>query len=275
MRSECPFVFMQRKLRVLLSIIVVALGGLHAWNAPDYMNPDGISYLDLGDACLNGDASVINGLWSLLYPCVLGTALRLVRPSVYWEFPLVHLVNFAIYLFAFWAFDFLLCQLIRFHEAAKLENGIGALPAWLWVPFGYLPFLTCAFQFTFSPQIVSPDMCVVAFLFLASGILLRIRTGAETRTMFVFLGIALGLGYLSKAVFFPVIDISVHERLCHQESKRGGGSRPCRQPGLLCSSKRLFRAPQYSTRASDIRRRREAELCLACERSYLARPLAG
>jgi hypothetical protein len=34
---KCPVVPMQRKLRVLLSIIVVALGGFHAWNARDYM----------------------------------------------------------------------------------------------------------------------------------------------------------------------------------------------------------------------------------------------
>jgi hypothetical protein len=194
---------MQRNLRVILSVVVFALGAIHAWNTRDYMNPDGITYLDLGDACLNGNSSAINAYWSPLYPCVLGTALRLAKPSIYWEFPVVHFVNFAIYLLAFWAFDFLLRQLLRYHEAHKVENGLVALPAWLWVLFGYLLFLTCAFQFTFSPQIVSPDMCVVAFVFLASGILLRIRRGADTWPMFGLLGIALGLGYLSKAVFLP------------------------------------------------------------------------
>lgn len=188
----------------MLSVIVFALGAIHAWNARDYMNPDGISYLDVGDACLDGNASAINGLWSPFYPCLLGATMRLIKPSAHWEFPLVHFVNFAICLFALWAFDFLLCQLIRFHEVHKLENGLVTLPAWLWVLLGYLLFIICAFQFTFSPRIVSPDMCVVAFVFLASGILLRIRRGAENWTMFVFLGVALGLGYLSKAGMLPI-----------------------------------------------------------------------
>lgn len=188
----------------MLLLIVFALGAIHAWNARDFMNPDGISYLDVGDACAHGNVAAINGLWSPFYPCLLGAAMRLIKPSAHWEFPIVHFLNFAIYLFALWAFDFLLCQLIRYHEVHKLENGLVTLPAWLWVLLGYLLFIICALQFNFSPLIVSPDMCVAAFIFLASGILLRIRRGAENWGMFVLLGVALGLAYLSKAAMLPI-----------------------------------------------------------------------
>ena len=73
------------------------------------MSPDGISYLDLGDAMFRRDWTMaINAYWSPLYPFLQGLALRLFRPSAYMEFTVVHVVNFLIYLFALVCFDLLL-----------------------------------------------------------------------------------------------------------------------------------------------------------------------
>src|SRR5271157_1365809 len=73
------------------------------------MQSDGISYLDMGDALVRGDWKIgINAYWSPLYPWLQGVALRLLKPSAYSQFTVVHFVNFLIYLFALWCFDFLL-----------------------------------------------------------------------------------------------------------------------------------------------------------------------
>ena len=73
------------------------------------MQSDGVSYLDMGDAMMRGDWKMaINGIWSPLYAWLQGVALRLIKPSARWEFTVVHLVNFLIYLFVLGCFDFLL-----------------------------------------------------------------------------------------------------------------------------------------------------------------------
>src|SRR5437899_12952545 len=47
-------------------------------------------------------------------------------------------------------------------------------------------------------------MLVAAFVYLVSGFLLRIRNGTANRITFVLLGLALGLGYLTKQIMFPL-----------------------------------------------------------------------
>src|SRR5437868_15382305 len=101
-----------------------ALGALQAVAFRGSMNPDGIAYLDMGDAYLRGDwATALRSHWSPLYAWLLGTAVRIVQPGPDAEFPLVHVVNLLIYCLAFGAFAFLLLQAIP--EA----NGLPTLAA--------------------------------------------------------------------------------------------------------------------------------------------------
>jgi len=51
---------------------------------------------------------------------------------------------------------------------------------------------------------VTPDMCVAACVYLASGLLCRLRRGTATRWTFVLLGAVLGFGYLAKAIMLPL-----------------------------------------------------------------------
>jgi CHASE2 domain-containing sensor protein len=96
-----------RKLRLLFWCIAIAFGFVQAWNNRLLMNSDGICYLDLADAYLRGGYRLLlNAHWSPLYPWLLGLAKRLVNPAPYWEFTLLHLVNFVIYVFALVAFEF-------------------------------------------------------------------------------------------------------------------------------------------------------------------------
>lgn len=202
--------YLHRCLIITFWSIAIVLGALYSWAARFGMNPDGISYLDLGDAYMQGDWHMaINGYWSPFYPWLLGLAMLALKPSPYWEFPVVHLVNFIIYLCTLASFHFFLRELIRCNRERKAglsgESGL-TLPEWAWLSLGYTFFIWSSFSFVIKPlvTIVTPDLCVVAFVYLASGILLRIRRGADSWLTFILLGMVLGLAYLAKAPMFPV-----------------------------------------------------------------------
>ena len=81
--------------------MALAIGAAQAWATRFATNPDGISYLDIGDAYWRGDwHHPINAYWSPLYSWILGFFFKVLRPSAYWEYPVVHLVNFLIYVAA-------------------------------------------------------------------------------------------------------------------------------------------------------------------------------
>lgn len=188
-------------------LVAVILGALHAWADRFAMNADGISYLDMGDAYLRGDwGTAINGYWSPLYSWLLGLAIFLLRPTPYWEFPVAHLVNFVIYLCALVCFHFFSRELIRFNQsrADRLSGDPGVtLPTWAWIALGYSLFIYSSLTLLTVWE-VTPDMCVAAFVYLISGILLRIRRGSASWVTFGVLGLLLGAGYLAKAAMFPL-----------------------------------------------------------------------
>lgn len=161
----------------------ILLGGADAWATRFTMNPDGISYLDMGDAYLSGDWHMaINAYWSPLYSWILGLFLKVMKPSPYWEFPVVHLVNFLIYAAALGSFEFFLCAFIDFRRESwksSGEEGDATLPEWAWRVLGYSLFVWTSLVLI-SIRLVTPDMCVAAFVYLASGLLLRMRAGAAT-----------------------------------------------------------------------------------------------
>ena len=168
------------------------------------MNEDGVSYLDLGEAYLAGDWEPINSVWSPLYPLILGSVLRLVRPSMQWEFTVVHLANFAIYLLALVCFEFFWRETRRALQAEVTRSqGEITLPSWAWWVFGYALFVWSAVVLI-RLRTVTPDMLLAAILYLAAGLLVRIGSGRSQPTTHRVLGGLLGLGYLTKAVMFPL-----------------------------------------------------------------------
>jgi hypothetical protein len=149
------------------------------------MQSDGISYLDMGDAILRGDfAMALNGYWSPFYPFLLGLALRLFRPDPAWQFPLVHLVNFAIFLFALAS----LAYWLRAKRSSPLAYGI----------FGFLALNMIGMER------VSPDLLMAAFLFLCLGKLARFEQEEDRLSSYLVLGVLCGVGYLVKAPMLPV-----------------------------------------------------------------------
>lgn len=193
-----------RQLRAIFWLVAIVLGALVAWAGRYKMNPDGISFLDMGCAYFRGDWDMaINAYWSPFYPWLLGLALWVLRPSPYWEFPVVHLVNFVIYLLTLCCFEFFLRGAILCHQRQAAREGYLAFPEWTWLALGYSLFIWSSLLLIGVLQ-VTPDMCVAALVYLASGILLRIHMGSTGWPTFIPFGLILGLGYLAKAAMFPL-----------------------------------------------------------------------
>src|SRR5512145_1853007 len=98
------------RIRLLMRALAVGMGVLHAYAAinSQSMNADGIAYLDIGDAYFRADwLNAINPVWSPLYSWILGFANFIIKPSMAWEFPAVHVINFLIYLVALASFEFM------------------------------------------------------------------------------------------------------------------------------------------------------------------------
>jgi len=200
--------YLRRWLQPILWVVALALGLLHAWNGRYEISPDGISYMDMGDAYLRGDwPMAVNGYWSPLYAWLLGLALRLIKPSAYWEFPVVHLVNFLIYVGALLSFAFFLGEVLRWQAATRCarvgDEGRMSLPSWAWIVLGYTLFMWTSLELI-TLRYVTPDMCVAAVVYLAAGLLVRMRRGQTGWSNFVWLGVVLGVGYLAKAAMFPL-----------------------------------------------------------------------
>jgi 4-amino-4-deoxy-L-arabinose transferase-like glycosyltransferase len=197
-------------IRVIFWLIAIVLGFLQGWAYPYTMNPDGMSYLDVGEAYLQGQWNVaINAYWSPLYSWILGLAISIVKPSAYWEFPLVRLVNLLIYLLSLLCFEFFLNELILYYQEKIYPPSASAkvflkIPKWIFLVLGYTLFIWCSLNFIRAISIVTPDMCIAAFICLASGMVLRLTRQPENWLNFILLGLVLGLGYLAKSVMFPL-----------------------------------------------------------------------
>jgi hypothetical protein len=113
-----------RRLRGVVWCAAVVIGALLAWEHRDWVDNDTISHLDMADAYFRGDwRMAVSGYWNPLYAWLLGFAIHTINPSPYWEYPTVHLVVFVIFLFALGCFEFLLRELIRFHQGIDTQIG--------------------------------------------------------------------------------------------------------------------------------------------------------
>lgn len=191
-----------RWLEPALVLITVALGLFNAWEGRYAMDPDGISYLDVGRAFFRRDwASAINAWWSPLYSWSLGIFMGITNPPARYEFPVAQILNFAIFVLTLLAFRFFLHELIRFCQSSDRFDR-RSLPAWAIVLLGYSLFLWVALEVD-PLWCVTPDLAVVACVCLTAGMLLRVRRSPRPGEFFT-LGLVLGLGYWTKAVLFPL-----------------------------------------------------------------------
>jgi hypothetical protein len=194
--------------RLVCWIVCIGLALLEAWSQRQFVNEDGISYLDMSDALLRHNWHLlINPLWSPLYPLLIGVTSWLTHPSAKWEAPMVHVLNFAIFLGALASFEFLLRQVIRVlgREIDRVDaDSAEPLPVWTWQLLGYSFFAWSTFGMLWAPRMITPDLCVAIFVYLDCGLLLSLRASTKRSRTCLLLGLALGLGYLAKAVLLPM-----------------------------------------------------------------------
>ncbi len=171
------------------------------------MTSDGVCYLDMADAWLKGDWKTgVNALRSPFYSWAFALALQVLKPSPDTEFTATHFVNFAVYLATLGSFEFFWSELVQAQRARKPDlsgtQGV-TLPAWLWLALGYSLFTWSSLKLITVASIF-PDLCVAGFLYLACGLVLRIRTGRAGWRAWAALGAVLGFGYLTKLPMLPM-----------------------------------------------------------------------
>lgn len=187
------------RLENLLISVSLALGLLHAWVGRQAMNPDGVSYLDVGDAFFRHDWRVaVNGWWSPLYPWALGVFLGIARPSRHHEFLLADVFNFAVFAAALFAFRFLLHGFLPFVRG----EGIAALPERGLTLLGYAICLWISLEVV-TVYAVAADSAVTACSCLSVGILLRLRPD-DGMVKFPLFGLSLGIGYWTRSILYPL-----------------------------------------------------------------------
>jgi hypothetical protein len=192
-------------IRSFFRMVAIALAGIHTWAAitSQSMNADGISYLDIGDAYFRGDwAIAINPVWPPLYSWILGLVNFVFKPSMEWEFPIIHILNFVIFLGAMACFEFM-WQKLRKASSSNDQAGILSLPVWAWWSIGYCLFIWTSLSLI-QIWAVTPDLLMAALVYLAAGLLIDIRTDSRRWSPFIYLGIVLGLGYLAKTFMLSI-----------------------------------------------------------------------
>lgn len=175
-------------------VIALVLGLIQAWANRFYMGNDGVPYLDMADAYLRGDwHTALNGYWNPLYAWLIGLDFLILRPSPYWEYPAVQLLNFGIYAVTVASFEYFVRGLLWKRED-EVALRLIAYGLFLWSSLILIRVCT-----------MNADMLVAACLYAALGLLLRgHRTKTAPTLTLVILGVTLAAGYYSKAVMFPL-----------------------------------------------------------------------
>ncbi|HEX4487899.1 MAG TPA: hypothetical protein VH088_16605, partial [Terriglobales bacterium] len=188
--------------RILFRVIALAACAAQTFASRNVINPDGRSYLEIARAILANDWSmVITGHWGTFYPLLSSVVLGIFRPCLRFEFPLIHLLNFVLFAGCLFSFEFFWKQVLA-HGNERLEP-VGeacAVPENLSWILGYTLFLSVVVPVL---PYVTPDILLSAEIFLAAGV--SLQTGkTESFGGHLLLGFLLGLGYLTKAILFPM-----------------------------------------------------------------------
>jgi hypothetical protein len=196
-------------LRLGFWIVGILLASAQAWIFRYDVSADSISYLDMSDGVLAGSDwhQLINGVYSGLYPFLLGSFRRIFHISPGNEIPAGHLLNVVFFIFAFACFEFFLVGAVRELEAPEGISGDNraavSLPKWAFLSVAYSVFLWAAID-RITVGVLRADMLMSGFLYLAVGIVLHMRRRPARWMSYLALGAVLGVGILAKEAMLPV-----------------------------------------------------------------------
>jgi hypothetical protein len=196
----------QWMVRVAFWLLGLVLASLQSWSFRHFVTADAIAYLDMSDFVVRGAGwqRIISGVWSPLYPFLIGVGRLILRPSPSGEIATCHLFNIVIFIFAFVCFEFLMRNLLRDSERiqANVEKSF-VVPTWAYQILGYSLFLWASIS-QITMQSLRPDMLMSGFIYLAMGLLLGMRGRTPNWKTYTALGTVLGVGYLEKAPMLPL-----------------------------------------------------------------------
>lgn len=193
-------------IRWLFRCLAAGLGLAQIIAARNTVGPDARSYLELARAILRHDwAMTVNAYWSAVYPWLLAAVLGVVKPSLRWEFPVAHLLAFPVLLACIGAFEFFWTSLLLVRQLTGDRLGLTSpslTSAQIWA-LGYSLFIWMVVGDLITA--INPDLCMTTMVLLDAGILVRIAIAArERRSLYFWFGVCLGVGYLVKAILFPM-----------------------------------------------------------------------
>lgn len=190
--------------------IAVILAFLQAWAYRFYIEPDGVNYLDIARAYTRRDwTNALNSYWSPLYSWLLASMQWIFHPSPYWESTSLHLLNFALSLFAPAGFEFFFTRSLSLSKSlypqAVEDEG---LPEWAWWTLGYTVFLICTLRLiTLGND--NPDIALAALIFLPPELLIDLAQSGRSTLHYFSLGLILGVGYLAKGLKLPLFFVYI------------------------------------------------------------------
>jgi hypothetical protein len=162
-----------------------------AWDASQsWIFPDTTSYLDMATRAVRESPSVLlkNAYWSPAYPAVLALTMAVARPSLTAEVPAMYIVHWLIFIFATTCFSLLLRTLLQ-----GLHLSL--------ICFAYAFFLLANMNRTL--WYLTPDMLLQGLVYLSGACALRLFLPRSSWKHSAALGVALALGYWTKAAMFP------------------------------------------------------------------------
>jgi len=190
------------KFHLICWVSLIAIAFVKAWFTRDFVNADAVSYLDISRMIVHGNPrAAINACWSPGYTLLLAAFFGLIRPSIYWESTVAHLVNVFIFAGALAGFYLFWSEVRRCHLDRTKPEGIELPESTFWI-LGYSIFAVCTLN-VISLAFIGPDLAVAALCCFAGWSALRLRRAPGTGSA-LLLSVILALGYYVKAPFLPM-----------------------------------------------------------------------
>ena len=194
------------KLRIAFWALIGLLGLIQTWQIRHRIFSDGIPYLDIATYYAHGEwHKALNEYWSPLYSWILALVIIVFHPGAYWQAASLHLVNYFAYLASLIGFEYWLGELIVYQRRLLSDSGLSEMAVRI---IAYTSFLIASLLLI-GIGYCSPDMIAMAIGFFLAYLLLRIENGAARFSTFIWFGVLLALGYLSRSAFLPVTPVYI------------------------------------------------------------------
>jgi len=181
-------------------IAAVTMAAILVWTGRYFVNPDGVSYLDLSDDFATGRwSAAVNAHWSPGYPALLALWLAPFRPGSEWETIAVHVLNGLLFLAALASFEVFLREVRR--SSSTLVTPAVTFASYAVVLWSLLVLVTI--------KSVTPDMMLAAIGFAAAAMFTRIQTGRASVSSHALFGLLLGAAALTKSFMFSVAVVMI------------------------------------------------------------------